>query len=84
MAGLVAGGWWLVAGGWWLVAGGWWLVAGGWWLVRARGAVGMRSRASGVARLDTAAAPFILNARLFVHFVHCQGRPGGSQPIHLR
>jgi hypothetical protein len=61
---LVAGGWWLVAGGWWLVAGGWWLVAGGWWLVAggwaARGAVGMRSRASGVARLETVAAPLIL------------------------
>ena len=92
---LVAGGWWLVAGGWWLVAGGWWLVAGGWWLVvvaggwwrwvRARGAVGMRSRASGVACLDTVAAPFIPNARLFVHFVHCsmdaQRRTRGSASL---
>ena len=45
---LVASGWWLVAGGWWLVASGWWLVADA-TVVRARGAVGMRSRASGVA-----------------------------------
>jgi hypothetical protein len=57
----VASGWWLVAGGWWLVAGGWWLVAGGWWLVaRARGVVGMRSRASGVECLGTVAAPLTL------------------------
>jgi len=40
-------------------------------VVRARGAVGMRSRASGVACLEAVAAPCILNSPLFVHFVHC-------------
>jgi len=37
----------------------------------AGGVVEMRSRASGVARLEAVAASFILNSRLFVHFVHC-------------
>jgi len=38
-------------------------------VVRARGVVGMRSRASGVARLETVAAPLFLNSRLLVRFV---------------
>ena len=44
----------------------------------------MRSRASGVARLEVVAAPFILNSRLFVHYVHVlwTGNPGraGAHP----
>ena len=32
-----------------------------------RSVVGMRSRASGVARLETVAASFIFNSRRFVH-----------------
>jgi hypothetical protein len=59
-----------VVSGWWLVAGGWWLVAGGWCGARigARGAVGLRSCATGVARLDTSLSLIALAGALYLPF----------------
>jgi hypothetical protein len=76
------------------VASGWWMVAGEKgsrpmrrWSARLRRT---RSRASGVASLEAVAAPFILNSRLFAHFVHCsmdarrRTRGSASLPRHAR
>jgi hypothetical protein len=52
---------------------GWWLVAG---VVRA---VGMRSRASGVACLEAVAAPFIPNPRPFCSLFHGRATPDARE-----
>jgi hypothetical protein len=50
-----------------------------------RSVVGMRSRASGVARLEIVAASFIFNSRRFVHssfYWTCHLGRAGAHPYH--